>query len=237
MKPQTWCVIGASSAIAEAFARLAAEQGHPLLLVGRDQEQMAIIAADIGLRYHTPCETLICDLSGDISVLLERLRAGDDMALFIAASHTTENAGLNVDEIERLLRVNAVSLCQIIHTYLQTRQTRHRLIFTSSVAACRGRAKNSLYGGSKALVERYLEGLQQADSTDLITIVRLGFIDTVQTFGSTGIFYAASPKACAMACWQASQRGRRCLYYPFFWRGIMAILTRLPFFLYRRVKA
>ncbi|MBA2651870.1 MAG: SDR family NAD(P)-dependent oxidoreductase [Tatlockia sp.] len=238
MKTRTWMILGATSIIAEEFAQLAAQAGNSLLLVGRNASQLNIIAADLRLRYHVKTEVLICDFGKDIRPLLSLFENNpDEIDMFIAFSSIIENSALNPKNIEALVTINIQSTVKIIQTYIVKTQAQHRIIFLSSVAACRGRAKNSLYGGSKALVETFLEGLEQASAGKLhLTIARLGFIDTAQTFGTPGIFYASPPKACAKACWRASYAGKRRIYHPFFWRFIMAIISRLPFIVYKKMK-
>jgi len=236
MKTRTWVILGATSIIAEQFAHLAAQAGQSLLLVARDDEQLAIIANDMKLRYQVPCELISLNMAGTIDKLLAIFdqRVGE-LDLLIAHSDFTGNNRLDAKTITRLIKINILATVQLIHGYLNLKQTQHHLIYLSSVAACRGRARNSLYGGSKAAIEIYLQGLQQAAaSTQHIMIARLGFIDTRQTFGLSGIFYAASPEACAAACWKAMKRKKRMLYFPAFWRGIVVIITRLPFFIYKR---
>ncbi|WED43741.1 SDR family NAD(P)-dependent oxidoreductase [Legionella cardiaca] len=236
---RTWLILGATSIIAEEFAHLAAQANNNLILVGRDRPQLEIIAANIRLRYPINCEVFFTDFSADLRNLLDLLqrKSSPELALFIAHSAILQNDELNLMAIEEMIHTNVLSTLQLINTYLKKPQSNHRLIFLSSVAACRGRSKNSLYGGTKAAIEIYLEGLQQSAKRNLrITIARLGFIDTAQTYGAPGIFYASSPKACAKACWRASKAGKRWIYHPFFWRYIMAIITRLPFFIYKRMK-
>jgi short-subunit dehydrogenase len=238
MKPITWMILGASSIIAEEFAHIAAGAGHALLLVGRDRSQLEIIASDLRLRYRIECNVIYCDFSKDISEFINTLQSkADELALFIATSYIVENDQLTTQAIETLVNVNILSITRLVSAFMRKVQSSHRLLFLSSVAASRGRAKNSLYGASKAAIEIYLQGLQQA-ATPLqhITIARLGFIDTVQTFDLPGIFYASPPKACAKACWKAVYANKRQIYHPFFWRYIMAIITHLPFFLYKRLK-
>ncbi|MBA2710290.1 MAG: SDR family NAD(P)-dependent oxidoreductase [Tatlockia sp.] len=237
-KNRTWVILGATSIIAEEFAKLAAQAGYSLLLVGRDKAQLDIIKADVCLRFRINCKTLICDFSNDLNEILAHFESfREEIDLFIAFSSIVENTNLNQSNIENLIKVNALATVQLIYAYLHKAQSEHRLIFLSSVAACRGRAKNSLYGGSKAFVEVYLEGLQQEASKKLnITIARLGFIDTAQTYGQPGIFYASPPKACAEACWKALFAGKRLIYHPFFWRFIMLIIRNLPFFIYKKMK-
>lgn len=234
---RTWLILGATSIIAEEFAHLAAQAGQNLLLVGRNTAQLEIITADIRTRYQVSCDYLFTDFADDLTKVLKILTESQmELDLFVAHSYIKQNSELNAKHIKELINVNLLSTTQLINAYLQKSQSQHRLIFLSSVAACRGRAKNSLYGGSKAAIEVYLEGLQQAGKDTLqITIARLGFIDTNQTYGVPGIFYASPPKSCAKACWQASYSRKRLIYHPFFWRFIMALITRLPFFIYKRM--
>ena len=236
MKARTWIILGATSIIAEEFAHLAAQAKHSLLLVGRNNEQLKVIAADLRLRYSINCDFLYTDFAKDISKLMEVIQQPEEFDLFIAYSAIFENAILNKENIQELVSINILSTIQLINNYIHKVQTKHRILFLSSVAACRGRAKNSLYGGSKAMVETYLEGLQQAaGENQQITIARLGYIDTTQTYGQTGIFYASPPKACAKACWRASYAGKHLIYHPFFWRFIMGLIKNLPFFIYKKM--
>lgn len=237
MTPRTWVILGATSIIAEQFAHCAAKAGNHLRLVGRDEEQLHIIAKDINYRFGVPCDVVLLDMTKPDSQLLSALKPEtQELDLFIAHSDFASNEHLSAQSIARLIQVNITTTVQFIHAYLQIAQSKHHLLFLSSVAACRGRAKNSLYGASKAAIEVYLQGLQQAATKEqYITIARLGFIDTRQTFGLPGIFYAAPAKQCAQACWQAITKHKRMFYYPGFWRGIMAIMTRIPFFIYKKM--
>lgn len=236
MKKTTWVILGATSIIAEEFARLAAQHRCSLLLIGRDNSQLTLIANDLRLRYHVDCEVIRSDFSNDISLLVHQLmNRCDSLSLFIAHSYQQENQHLTTQSIKQLVDTNLLATFQLIQTYFQKTQDEHRLIFLSSVAGCKGRAKNSLYGASKKAVSVYLEGLQQqASKKQIITVANLGFIDTHQTFGAAPI--AASPQHCAAVCWKASYAGKRVIYYPFFWRYIMLIIKMLPFFVYKKLK-
>lgn len=237
MKSVTWVILGATSIIAQEFAHLAAENGHPLILVGRNKDELDIIAADLKIRHQAQYEIILCDFSQTTETLNHQLNEKDEeLALFIAHSDLTNNDALNPKVIDHLITVNVISITQIIHSFLQKTQPSHRLIFLSSVAACRGRAKNSLYGASKAAIEVYLQGLQQTrDANRHLMIARLGFIDTAQTYGMPGVFYASMPKHCARACWQAHYADKALIYHPSFWRFIMAIIKALPLFIYKRL--
>jgi short-subunit dehydrogenase len=234
---KTWVLFGATSIIAQEFAHIAAQHGCSLILIGRASEQLGVLAADFRLRYHTTCETILWDFAEDVQTLVHVLqKRKEDISLFLAHSLMVNNNALTAKNIDAVIRVNINSTIQFIHGYFEKPQAEHQVLFVSSVAAVRGRAKNSLYGGSKAAVEVYLEGLQQsAKKSQTITIASLGFIDTKLTFGEPGIFYASSPKQCAKACWKAIRAGKRRFYHPWFWRWIMGIIYYLPFFLFLRV--
>ena len=265
MTLRTWVIIGATSAIAEQFAHLAAQHQCALRLIGRDLEQLKIIKQDIVLRYHVPCDYIPIDFSmllgqfamaktkqeGVSTVTAFQRRANDAMTpldsvfnqlpgeidLFLAQSAFTTNEELNTLSITDLITINVLSTSILIDAYLKRPQKQHHLLYLSSVAAGRGRAKNSLYGGSKAAIEVYLEGLQQqSPSTCHITIARLGFIDTKQTYGQPGIFYAAPPKQCAETCWTALEKHKPSFYYPLFWHFIIMVIKNVPFFIYKKLK-
>ncbi len=237
MTDRTWVILGATSIIAEQFAHCAAKTNHRLYLVGRQEAQLHLIANDIQLRYHVRCEVLITDMANKPEMVLNVLKDhAYELDLFIAYSDFTDNDHLNTNTISQLIKINIETIVLFINTYLSRKQLKHNLLYLSSVAACRGRAKNSLYGASKACIEVYLQGLQQAATNNQqITIARLGFVDTKQTYGLPGVFYAGPPNACAKACWNALNKKKRIFYYPFFWWAIMAIITRLPFFIYKKM--
>lgn len=238
MTQRTWVILGATSIIAEKFAHIAAQAGHRLRLIGRQSEQLNLIAQDIQLRYKVPCEFFVVDMTAPETLPTVLNNNAQELDLFIAHGDFTENDHLNPHSIQQLIQVNIQATTLLINAYLNRTQKQHHLLYLSSVAACRGRAKNSLYGATKACIEVYLHGLQQgASSSQQITIARLGFIDTRQTYGQPGIFYAGPPTACAQACWNALRRKKRLIYYPFFWRGIMAIISRVPFFVYKRMSS
>lgn len=233
---KAWFIIGATSTIAKAFCQLLAQQGYTLYLVARDNDELQLMANDLRLRHGSDCHTILLDLKENDALLHALQQCPHEYSLLLAASINCANSALTNAAITEMLQVNVISLSQIIHTYWHTEQSQHQILFLSSVAACRGRGKNSLYGGSKATIEVYLEGLQQtAKPGQHISIARLGFIDTPQTYGQTGVFHAASPQDCAKACLLALAKGKRFFYFPFFWRYILLIIKKIPHAIYKKL--
>lgn len=234
---RTWVIVGATSVIAKEFAHLVAAKGFSLVLIARDKAQLELMASDIQIRYKVSCEIVVFDLNMNCDPLLKTLQAYSEIDLFLAQAQMITNEDLSNEAIKEVIDINITHTAQIIRSYLLKQQNTHNLIYLSSVAAMRGRAKNSLYGASKAAIEIYLEGLQQsATKTQNITMVRLGFIDTKLTYGEKGIFYASPPLKCATACWEAIKNKKRLIYHPFFWRYIMAVVCSLPFFVFKKMR-
>lgn len=237
MKP-VWIITGATSIIAERFAHLVAAEGHPLRLVGRSLELLELIAADLRCRFGVDCTCMAVDFSqNDLDLTAIFSGIDTESRLFIAHSDFTDNKHLTPQTINHAIQTNIGSTVKLINHYFNKDQSEHELLYLSSAAACRGRAKNSFYGAGKAAIEVYLEGLQQSASKhQRITIARLGFIDTRQTYGLPGIFYAAPPDACAKACYKGLKKRKRLIYIPGFWRFIMGVIKQLPHPLYRLMK-
>ncbi len=49
-RKESWLVLGASSSVARAFARVAAEDGADIILAGRDMVDMVHTAEDVSIR-------------------------------------------------------------------------------------------------------------------------------------------------------------------------------------------
>lgn len=233
----TWVIVGATSIIAEAFAHQVAKQGHPLWLIGRNMKKLDILAANYRLRYKIPCDVIPCEITENFNHCINIIKnSRQNLSLFIAATEMIDNDALDEETIASIIQVNIHYCVQLIHTYLQKNQTHYGIIFLSSVAAGKARAKNSLYGASKLAIEYYLQGIRQkAKANTHITIMRLGFIDTKKTFGKKGIIFEANPIDCANACWSAFNKRKILQYYPKFWLYIIKALQYLPFMIYKHL--
>ena len=61
------------------------------------------------------------------------------------------------------------------------------------------------------------------------------WIDTDMSFGMPGMFFVASPNACAAACLALGESGRDAAYFPWFWRYIMLIIRHIPERIFKRM--
>ncbi|HVS04010.1 MAG TPA: SDR family NAD(P)-dependent oxidoreductase [Thermoanaerobaculia bacterium] len=237
--------VGATRGIGRALARLMAERGDRLFLLGRDPEQLERSAADLLARgAGSAVGRALLDLErpeGFASALAAADRAleGFDTAVITAGILAPQEA-LEGDAhaLRRLLDVDfthTVLLCEALRERLLAR--RGTLCVLSSVAGDRGRKPVVLYGAAKAGLSRYLEGLDHRfhDRGLRVVTVKPGFVKTSMTDGLPVPPFAGEPQQVARDVLRAIDRGRPVVYTPWPWRWVMLIIRLLPRAVMRRV--
>lgn len=230
-----------------ALARRAADKGHHVFLLGRDQEELRRSGSDLGARAGTAaCAGYAhCDLS-DVESFERALDEADaalgdfDTFVITAAEFATQDE-LEVDpeRAHHLLTTNfsnTVYLCELVRTRLMTRGGGTLCVF-SSVAGERGRKPVVLYGASKAGLSAYLEGLDHRyRDRGLVTVcVKPGFVRTAMTAALKPPPFAGEPDDVANTVMHAIEQGTPEVYAPAPWRPIMAVIRSLPRAVMRRV--
>lgn len=239
-----WLILGASSAMARAFAREAAAHGAVLTLAGRDLADLDATARDAELRGAPSARVVVCDATDPVSraecVELAEL-PGTDLNVFIAIGQMPDQDSMDINPVLLLQMIQAnyvgpVALLQGLAPVLERRGRGH-IVIVGSVAGDRGRRKNYLYGSAKAGLATYATGLRARLflSGVSVTLVKPGFVDTAMTWGLPGLFLMASPQASAAAMMRAALRGREEIYHPSFWRWIMLVIRVLPAALMKRL--
>ncbi|UCH74302.1 MAG: SDR family oxidoreductase [Rhodospirillales bacterium] len=243
-QPQVWLVLGASSSVARAFARVAAEDGADLILAGRDLEDLKCTAADVVARTGRAAEVLDFDaedLASHEGFAAEAVRRAGFLNVFLTFGAMPEQEEIDADFAlaERAIAVNysgAVSVLHRLAPYLEAQGAGH-VVVLSSVAGDRGRLKNYVYGSAKAGLNTYLQGLRARlfRKGVSVTTIKPGFMDTDMTWGLDGMFLVASPDEVARACLKAAKKRRHVVYVPFFWWGIMTIIRHIPEFIFKKM--
>ena len=234
---RAWLILGGSSAIARAFARVAAQAGSDILLAGRDLEDLGRTARDVAIRSGRRAEVLAFDATDYAShaAFIEACRSrAERLDVMLAFGVMPTQAAIDTQPDLALSTIaanytGAVSVLMRLAPVLEA-QGEGRVIVVSSVAGDRGRLRNYVYGSAKAGVSAFAQGLRARlfRHNVQVTTIKPGFIDTAMTFGMRGGPLMASPEACARACLRLSQRGREVAYYPGIWRVIMFIIRMLP---------
>jgi decaprenylphospho-beta-D-erythro-pentofuranosid-2-ulose 2-reductase len=238
-------IVGATAALAEASARIFAQRGDALFLVGRNAAALAAIAADLRVRgaREVGVETMDAnDLAAHEPMLdrAETLLGGLDTVLIAYGTLSDQkacerSAALTVQELGN----NAVSVAALL-TPIAARFERQRsgaIAVISSVAGDRGRQSNYVYGSAKALVTAFLSGLRQrlCKSGVAVITIKPGFVDTPMTAAFRKGFLWAKPQQVAAGIVRAIDRSTAVAYLPAFWRPIMFLIRLIPERLFRRL--
>lgn len=239
-------ILGATKGMGRALARLCAERGDTICLLGRNQDDLERSAADLRIRGSASeafCVT--CDLAAPdgferaIEGAREAMGGLDSVVVTAGIFATQEELERDSELAERLLRIdftNTVLFCEAAKKALLAEGGGTLCVF-SSVAGERGRKPVVLYGAAKAGLTRYLEGLDHKHHGDglYVVTVKPGFVRTSMTAGLDPPPFAGEPEPVARRVLSAIDRGRPVVYAPSAWRLIMAVIRALPRSIMRRV--
>ncbi len=231
-------IVGATSAIAEAVARLYALKGCKLCLVGRRADALQGLAADLRVRGAVEVAVEILDAT-QFDAHADCLAAswsrwdGFDVAL-IAYGTMPEQSTCEADPATALrsFETNATSVVALLLALAARfeEQKGGTLAVISSPAGERGRAANYVYGAAKAAVTATCSGLRQrlfANNVRVLTILP-GFVDTPMTAALPKGPLWATPTRVAKDIVRAIDKGAAVVYTPWFWRWIMVIVRTIP---------
>jgi decaprenylphospho-beta-D-erythro-pentofuranosid-2-ulose 2-reductase len=239
-------ILGATSAIAEATARIWAGQGARLMLVARDAARAETIAADLKMRGAADAGIVALDCAkadaeaelgkiisqiGRLDILLLAYGTlGDQRALETAPAAAAEMIRTNFD--------SAALWCLAVAAILE-RQRSGTLLVIGSVAGDRGRRSNYLYGATKGGLALLVEGIAHrlAPLGARAVVIKPGLVDTPMTaaFNKKGPLWA-KPEAVARAIARSAEKGGPVVYAPAFWMAIMFAVRNLPWAIFRKTR-
>ncbi|UUX95458.1 SDR family oxidoreductase [Aquabacterium sp. J223] len=242
-------VFGATSAIAHATARLWAERGHALCLVGRSQDKLDGVLADLQVRAGSAGRVVairadLDDVAAHPALMDAAVQALGGLDLVLIAHGTLPDNERCAQDVNLTLRemvtngLSAVSLSTLAAQRFEA-QGHGSLAVITSVAGDRGRQSNHTYGAAKGMVSLFLQGLRnrlQPKGIQVLTI-KPGFVDTPMTAHiKKGGPLWASPQQIAAGIVKAVDRKKDVVYLPGFWRLIMTIIRLIPEPVFKRLK-
>ncbi len=236
-------IIGATAGVGRSLAERLARQTADLVLIGRDARDLEVVADDLRLRSGAKIYPVLLDVAGMQSPqLCEAIAASVGVidALFVIAGVTDpdDRGLLSETALDRITQVNFVGPAKLINALLPLCGPACHIVIAGSVAAIRPRGVNFVYGASKAALEFYAMGLRHAFGSrlDSVACYRLGYISTAMTFGQQLPFPATSPEAVADV--MVKNLGRSgVFYFPGWWSLLAMLLVRLPWSLYKNLRA
>lgn len=239
-------IFGATSAIAQAWARLKAQQGAGFYLVGRDANKLEAVKQDLLARGARDVQLQTADLAlpQDYDNLVTQLYTHwpqVDIALFAQGSMPDQRAlEKNVSELRPMFELNAMSYIQPA-TLIAERMAQAgsgSVLLVSSPAGDRGRQSNYFYGASKAAVSVFAGGLRNhvAKSGVQVLTIKPGFVDTPMTaaMDKSGPLWATTEQIAA-CIENGLQKKRNVIYAPWFWQYIMLIIRHIPEMIFKKL--
>ncbi len=231
-------IIGVTSAIAEATARIWAQRGDELFLVARNQERLSVITEDLKVRGSSGVNSYSMDANNfdqHSSMLDKAFKVLGVIDIVLIAHGTLSNQKECEHSVELTMheiKTNTLSVIALL-THLANRfeiQGGGTIAVISSVAGDRGRASNYVYGSSKAMVTTFTSGLRQRLYKSGVSIVTIkpGFVDTPMTAAFKKGLLWAKPVTLAKKIVCAIDKRNDEVYVPTFWWVVMTIIKIIP---------
>lgn len=236
--PQRVLILGATSAIAQATARLLADRGSSFFLVARNPYKLDAVASDLRTRGARSVTAMAMDLDdlgahGDMLASAAQALGTIDMAL-LAHGVLGDQAAAQADPrvAEAIYNTNFLSPASLIATLANYFEGHSAgcLAVISSVAGDRGRKSNYVYGASKGALTILLDGVRnRVDRAGVhVLTIKPGFVATPMTAHLPRGPLFAEPRTIGRGILRAVVSRQDTVYLPGFWRLIMLIVRSIP---------
>jgi short-subunit dehydrogenase len=243
-------IVGASSGIGRALARIVANSGYRLGITARRTALLEELRSEILAT--TPDATVVIQTM-DVERVDEAMRQmqalidtlGHVELVIINAGVGNPNLELAWEKEAHTIAINATgfaALATVAMHHFEQQRAGH-LVGISSIAALRGIGHNPAYSASKAFMSNYLEALRhrvgrasrKQPMPIVITDIKPGFVDTPMTKDNPNMFWVASEEKAARQIYQAIARKRSHAYITKRWRLAAWVFRLLPDWLYFRI--
>ncbi|MEX1997152.1 MAG: SDR family oxidoreductase [Candidatus Andersenbacteria bacterium] len=239
-------ITGAASAIASAAARLFAAEGAAFFLVDRTADRLQAVANDLRVRGAQYVATATADLNNfeehkELIRQAEQQLGGIDTVLIAHGTLPKQKmAEASWEVTERELATNflsVVSLLTLVANHFEPART-GTIAVISSVAGDRGRQSNYVYGTAKGALTIFLQGLRNrlAKANVHVLTIKPGFVDSPMTAEFKKGLLWVKPHVVGKAIHRAIGSRREVVYVPWFWWGIMLVITAIPERIFKKMK-
>ena len=239
-------VIGATSRIAEATARIWAQRGDELFLVARNQERLNVLTQDLKVRGSSGVHSYCMDANNfeeHLPMLDKAFGMLGKIDIVLIAHGTLSNQKECEHSVEltmQEIKTNALSAIALL-THLANRfeiQRNGKIAVISSVAGDRGRASNYVYGSAKAMVTAFASGLRQRLYKSGVSVVTIkpGFVDTPMTGEFKKGLLWVKPEVVAKNIINSVDKNKNEVYAPNFWIVIMGVIKIIPNKVFKKLR-
>lgn len=237
-------IFGAASAIAQATARLLAQEKPTFILLDRDEAKLKIVADDLKVRGAESVHVIPADLTqtekhAEIWQHIKSMGQPDTVLIAYGTLGDQKAGEKDFAIAQKELQTNFMSVASLLTLIANDfeQQKSGTIIAISSVAGDRGRKSNYIYGSAKGALTIFLAGLRNrlADKNVKVITVKPGFVDTPMTASFKKGLLWAQPETIARGIVQAIKKQPSIVYLPWFWRYIMLIIRSIPETIFKKM--
>ena len=164
----TAVVTGASSGLGKVYADRLAARGYDLLLIARRKDRLETIAADLAARFSVQVRVLAADLADSEALSKVSKQISDDTSITMLVNNAGTSsvqpvAQATADSLTNLIALNVTALTLLTRAVLPGFVKRNAgiIINIGSVVGFTGYSWVPVYGGTKAYVLNFSQGLKQ----------------------------------------------------------------------------
>jgi short-subunit dehydrogenase len=239
-KDSVTVITGASSGIGWALAKELASQGAKVGLIARRLEKLKVLADELRQAENPAAVALAAadvaerdQVTSAFRSIREQLGPVDLLVANAGVGAPTHLNPVNIDEIERMIRVNLLGVIYSIEAVLPDMLQRRQghIAAVSSLSAYKGLPGESGYCASKAAVNTYMEGLriQLRQHGIAVTTICPGFVKTPMTEPfEFKMPFAMDASCAARRIVRALQRRRKVYDFPLPTALVMKMTQWLP---------
>lgn len=239
-------VIGASSGIGKAIAKVLSKNDYILGLVARREELLKELQKELPNKsFIKKIDITHLDATNLLFELIEEMNEVDLIIVNAGTGFSTSSKdwGKEIfdwskEKVTIDTNVTGFTALTMASYHYFLKQKKGHLVGISSIAALIPNSGSPAYSASKAFVSNYLQGLAiHAYKSKLpitITDIRPGFVDTKMAQGE-GVFWLASKEKAAKQIYQAIKKKKDIAYITKRWWFIALITKSLPKFLKKKL--
>lgn len=230
MAKRTWLVLGAESVMGRAFSREAVSQGDDVVLLGRDPDDLDLVAADLrarcpsaGVETEAFDPTVVESFPKIIAKCEEKAKNIVSVFSGLEAVYFQKECGRDLGKIKNMFQINYLAQIYFLTaaSALLRKQNCGEIIVLGSTAGEYGLSDNYAYGSTKAALHVWLQGFyeQMAAQKIFVTTVKIDDTDLIADMGRFEFLRTDFvPEECAKICMKYAGTKTKVVYYPWFAR-------------------